>query len=162
MNIEKAAEIIGITKEEILRLIEEGKIKARRRGSGWSISKKAISEFLEGQIEGRVFDRSLSEEEVRDLYRKQETGDGRQEAGNGKWESSGDRAADCGRWTADEKRGEAERKEVQIPSWEETLREIIEREKEFARREDEETVYLLTAAGQRYRIHKRTGEVERY
>jgi len=128
MNIEKAAEITGITKEEILRLIEEGKIKARRRGSGWSISKKAISEFLEGQIEGRVFDRSLSEEEVRDLY----------------------------------KRGEAERKEVQIPSWEETLREIIEREKEFARREDEETVYLLTASGQRYRIDKRTGEVKRY
>lgn len=103
MNVKEAAKRLGKKEEEILSLIENGRLKARRRGSGWSISEKALLEF-EAEI----------------------------------------------------KEKKSEEKAFSI------LREIIEREGEFARRENEEAIYLLTAKGHRFKIEKKTGKISRY
>ena len=102
MNVKEAAKRLGKKEEEILSLIENGRLKARRRGSGWSISEKALLEF------------------------------------------------------------EAEIKEESKEKVFSILREIIEREGEFARRENEEAIYLLTAKGHRFKIEKKTGKISRY
>jgi excisionase family DNA binding protein len=46
--------------------------------------------------------------------------------------------------------------------WKRELERLIEEEGEFAFRDEEDVYILLTATGRRYRIDKKTGEVERF
>ena len=53
LNVDQAAEYLGISRAKLYRLINEGKIKGRKIGSrGWRFSKRKLLEWVEsGDIE---------------------------------------------------------------------------------------------------------------
>lgn len=51
LNLKQAAQMLGLAENTVRALAQRGEIRARRAGSRWLISRRALERYLEGDNE---------------------------------------------------------------------------------------------------------------
>lgn len=49
LNLKQAAQMLGVAENTVRALAQRGEIRARRAGSRWLISRRALERYLEGE-----------------------------------------------------------------------------------------------------------------